>query len=298
VLSKISSPNILAIFKIVLPSYFWLIVGLTSLLIGCGLLSYAPSSTEEVQEIAPPDAYRRGTDYFSRGLYRSAVKELETLPPDYPRIKQAREYIQDANSRIEVATVHLNAALAYREQKEFFQAKKEITEAFMVYPKHDRILGLLDELNRDIETAVNFYYEKGQQEFEQKNYREARAAYLEALRAAPKENRVQAELSRTNKILAEKYSSVGTALFEKGFFDEAVNNMEQAYEVDPADPMIIDQLTIVYNRRALKYYREEKLNLAVEDLKRSLQIKPEQAEIQNQLTQVERRLGLLKKIEP
>jgi hypothetical protein len=54
----------------------------------------------------------------------------------------------------------------------------------------------------------------------------------------------------------------------------------------------------VYNRRALKYYREEKLSLAVGDLRRSLEIQPDQEEIRNQLQQIKIRLGLLEKIGP
>jgi tetratricopeptide (TPR) repeat protein len=265
---------------------------------GCGLLRGFSLNPQDTLESKVPDAYSRGVQYYREGLYKSAVMELETVPRDHPRLKQARAYLQKANGRVTEATNHVNAALQHRKEGEFSKAKKEFEEALLVYPNHRRVRMLLEALDQDIEATVNFYYEKGQEEFERKNYEEAQVAFLEALKASPEENHVLAGLSRTDEILMKLYSSEGTALFEKGLFDEAVRQLEKAYNIDSTDSLLIGQLTNVYNRRALKYYREEKLSLAVRDLKRSLEIKSEQEEIRNQLQQIQKRLGLLKKIRP
>ena len=280
------------------PWLLWLFVGLAWMLMGCGLLNYLPLGLQNAQKPKVPDAYSRGVQYYWEGLYQSAVKELEAVPSDHPRFKQAQGYLEKASSRVTEATHHVNAALQYRKEGEFFKDQKEFEKALGVYPNHRRVRMLLEALDQDIEATVNFYYEKGQEEFERKNYEEAQVAFLEALKSNPEENRVLGGLSRTDEILVKMYSSEGNALFEKGLFDEAVKQLEKAYRINSTDPLLIDQLTNVYNRRALKYYREEKLSLAVGDLKRSLKIKSEQEEIRNQLQQIQKRLGLLKKIRP
>ncbi len=273
-------------------------VGLIWLLMGCSLLNDSSLNLLDFWPSRAIDAYSRGVDYYRQGLYQSAVKELETVPTDHPRYKRAQSYLAKATHRVTEATHHVNAALQYRKEGELFKAKKEFEDALEVYPKHRRVWMLLEALDLDIEATVNFYYEKGQDEFDQKEYESARIAFLEALKADPDESQVLFELSKTNEILVKIYSKEGSLLFEKGNFDDAVERLEKAYDIDSGDPVVIKQLTTAYNLRALKYYREEKLSLAVVDLKRSLEIKPDQEEIQNQRQQIQKRLGLLEKIRP
>jgi tetratricopeptide (TPR) repeat protein len=273
-------------------------LGLVSLQAGCGLLEHQPFDSLDFGEPKVVDAYSRGVGYYRQGLYKSAVKELETVSTDHPRYKRAQFYLAKATNQITEATHHVNAALQYRKEGELFKAKKEFEDALEVYPKHRRVQMLLEALDLDIEATVNYYYEKGQDEFEQKDYESARAAFLEALKADPEESRVLSELSRTNEILVKFYFKEGSALFERGDFDDALKRLERAYTIDSNDPFVIKKLTTLYNLRALKYYREEKLSLAVVDLKRSLEIQPDQEEIQDQLYQIQTRLGLLEKIGP
>jgi tetratricopeptide (TPR) repeat protein len=275
-----------------------LYVGMTWVLIGCSLLEYPPLNLLDFQQSKAPDAYHRGVHYYWDGLYKSAVKELATVPLDYPRFKQAQAYLKKANKRVTEATTHVNTALQYRKDGELFKTKKELEEALEVYPKDRRIKKLLEALDQDIEANVDFYYDEGQEQFEQKNYKEARTAFLEVIKADPEENRVPAALSRTNQALAKMYTQEGTAFFEKGNFNDAIKQLEKSYELNSADPVLVNQLTNVYNRRALKYYSEEKLALALTDLKRSLEIKPDQEEIQRQSQQIQKKLGLLEKIGP
>jgi tetratricopeptide (TPR) repeat protein len=273
-------------------------VGLIWILAGCGLLNDPSFNFLDFRQPRVVDAYNRGVDYYRRGLYKSAVKELETVSSDHPRYKRAQSYLEKAVQRVTEATNHVNAALQDRKEGELFKAKKEFEAALEVYPRHRRVQMLLEALDQDIEATINFYYEKGQDEFEQKDYEGARTAFLEALKADPEESRVLFELSRTNQVLVKTYFKEGSALFEKGNFDDAVKRLEKAYAIDSGDPFVIPKLTTLYNLRALKYYREEKLSLAVVDLRRSLEINPDQEEIRNQLQQIEKRLGLLEKIGP
>jgi tetratricopeptide (TPR) repeat protein len=276
----------------------WLSIGFVWILAGCSLLDYPPLDLLDIRTPKVIDAYSRGVDYYRQGLYKSAVKELEAVSSNHPRYKRAQSYLAKASTRVTEATHHVNVALQYRKEGELFKAKKEFEDALEVYPKHRRVQMLLEALEQDIEATVNYHYEKGQEEFEQKNYEDARAAFLEALKAEPEEDRVLEELSRTNEELVKIYSKEGSALFEKGNFDDAVKRLEKAYHINSSDPFVIKKLIHVYNRRALKYYREEKLSLAVVDLRRSLEIQPDQEEIKNQLQQIQIRLGLLEKIGP
>jgi tetratricopeptide (TPR) repeat protein len=276
----------------------WLFFGLTGIQSGCSLLEYPFYESLGIGRPRVVDAYVRGVDYYREGLYKSAVKELETVPPDHPRFKRAQDYLAKANTLVMDATAHINAALRYRKEGELFKAKREFEEALEVYPRHRRVHMLLEALDLDIEATVNFYDEKGQEEFEKRNYEEARAAFLEALKADPEESRIITNLSKTNEILVKTYFKEGIALYEKGMFDEAVKRLEKAYSINSTDPPLMNQLTDIYNRRALKYYREDNLSQAVVDLKRSLEIKPNQEEIRSQLEQVQKRLGQLEKIGP
>jgi len=273
-------------------------VGLVWVLMGCSLLEYPPLDWLNFQKSKAPDAYLRGVQFYREGLYKSAVKELVTVPSDHPRFKQAQEYLKKANDRVSEASTHVNAALQYQKEGELFKAKKELEEALEVYPKHRRVRMLLEALDKDIEAAVDFYYYEGQEKFEQGNYEEARIAFLEVLKADPEETRVLDELPRTNQALEKKYAMEGTILFEKGDYNGSIKQLEKSYELNSADPDLVNQLTNVYNRRALKYNSEEKLSLASMDLKRSLEIKPDQEEVRRQLQQIQNKLGLLEKIGP
>jgi tetratricopeptide (TPR) repeat protein len=192
----------------------------------------------------------------------------------------------------------MDAALKDQKEGELYKAKEELEEALEAYPRHRRVRTLIEALDKDIEATVDFYYDEGQEQFEQGNYEEARTAFLEVLKADPEEPRALDELPRTNQALEKKYAMEGAALFEKGDFNGAIKQLEKSYGINSADPDLVNQLTNAYNRRALKYNSEEKLSLASMDLKRSLEIKPDQEEIRGQLQQIQTKLGLLEKIGP
>jgi tetratricopeptide (TPR) repeat protein len=275
---------------------FWLLWGLAGTQTGCALWEPTTPGALNSGQLEMNDAYDRGVDYYRQGLYKSAMKELETVPPDHPRFNRAQDYLEKSNSRVRDATTHIDRALQYRKEGELFKARREFEEALEAYPRHRRVRMLLEALDMDIDATVNYYYEKGQDEFENRNYEEARVAYLEALKADPEEVRIITELSKTNDLLVKAYVREGTAFFEKGSFDEALMQLEKAYRTRSDDPSLVNQLSDLYNRRALKYYREDRLPQALADLKRSLEIKPDQAEVHNQLDQVQERLGQLEKI--
>src|SRR5438876_12237749 len=99
----------------------WLSIGMTWLLVGCSLLKYPTLNLLDFQQ--SPDAYGRGVHYYWDGLYKSAVKELATVPSDHPRHTRAQAYLKKANNHIAKATTHVNAALQYRKKGELFKAK-------------------------------------------------------------------------------------------------------------------------------------------------------------------------------
>lgn len=270
---------------------FLLYLALGSMLTGCASLDLLPRSK-------PLDAYTRGLHHYREGHYKSAVKELETVPLDHPRYHKAQTYLAKANQYVTKATLHINAALKHRKAGELFKAKKEFEKALAVYPKHRRAQIMLETLDLDIEATMSFYYEKGLEEAGQKNYEEARLAFLEASKADPEAELVRMELLKIEDILVNRYLEEGVSSFEKGAFDEAIRYLEKAYEIRPDDPHLIRHITDVYNRRALKHYREEQLVLAIEDLKRSLEIDPEQHDVRNQFQLIQKRMGLLEQIKP
>ena len=140
-------------------------VGLAWVLMGCSLLEYPPFDWLNFQKSKAPDAYHRGIQFYRDGLYKSAAKELVTVPSDHPRFKQAQEYLKKANDRVSEASTHVNAALLEQKEGELFKAKKELEEALEVYPKHRRVRMLLEALDKDIEATADFYYDEGQEQF-------------------------------------------------------------------------------------------------------------------------------------
>jgi tetratricopeptide (TPR) repeat protein len=277
------------------PAFLWLSLGMTWMLIGCGLLKYPPLNLLDFQK-SKPDAYARGVQYYRGGLYKSAVKELGSIPPGHAKFNKAQDYLKRANNRVLEAATHVNYALEYRDQGELFKAKKELEGALEVYPKHRKVHMLLAALDQDIEATVDFYYDAGQEQLDDGNYEEARKSFLAVLKADPEDNRALTELTRANQAIAQMYMNEGLAFFENGNFNEAIKKLEKSFELNSADPALIGRLANVYNRRALKYYSEEKLSFALTDLKRSLEIKPDQEEIQRQSQRIQEKLGLLEKI--
>src|SRR5262245_29726722 len=144
-----SKNNMITTIKASRSPFLWLSLGVTWMLIGCGLFKYPLSN--------PPDAYTRGVNYYRDGLYKSAAKELGSLPSKDPKFNQAQDYLKKANDRILEASTHVNAALEYRNLGELFKAKKELEGTLEVYPKHRKAQMLLDALDLDIEATVDFY---------------------------------------------------------------------------------------------------------------------------------------------
>ncbi|MFQ5949879.1 MAG: tetratricopeptide repeat protein [Nitrospiria bacterium] len=267
---------------------------------GCSLVPPVVPPVEKSIDRKPKaeDSYSRGMRYYNDGFFESATVELKNVPASHLSFDQSQLFLKKANERIAKVKTYESTALKLWEQSRFSKARRQLEEALKVYPKHSRIQKLLKKLDADIKSAANLLYEKGRREFERGNYKEARAAFLEGAKINPKDDRILLDLSLTEKTLSEAHLRGGRLLFEEGRLDQAIEHLEKAYQITPADSTVIDYLANAYHFRALKFYREEKLDQAVLDLTRSLQIKPGQVKIQEQLSQIEKRLQLLNAIKP
>jgi tetratricopeptide (TPR) repeat protein len=257
---------------------------------GCGLLTPSPGDLSD-QKAERRDPYIQGIRNYREGFYESAIREFKKLPSDHPRYKQAQAYLEKAAEKIMEAGRHVNAALGSKSKGEFLEAKRELEAAVEIYPRNRNIQALLEAVEEDIDTTEDYYYENGMKEFEQKNLEGARENFHEAMKTDPDDD-------RASGMLLKVYLEEGSALFQKGDFDAVINLLESEYAFISSDSGLIEQLADAYNRRALKLYREEKLSRAIQDLERSLKIKPDQREIEVQLKQARKRMELLKKIGP
>ncbi len=131
---------------------------------GCGLSKYVSFDFIKSQTTPSNDAYTRGLRYYKQGYYKSAVKELETVPPTHPNYKDARTHLRRADSRVQTASRHINHALAHQQQGELDKAKKEFEAALKVYPRHRRVQKLLQAVEYEIEARLNFFLDKGMEE--------------------------------------------------------------------------------------------------------------------------------------
>jgi tetratricopeptide (TPR) repeat protein len=196
------------------------------------------------------DAYQRGVEYYGEGLYKSTVAELRTIPPSHPDFRKARVYLEKAKDRVTRVEIERDAAQELTDQGRLAEAHFHLKKALEIYPKNNRILGFLKDL--------------------------------------------EARMDRQ----AEQYLNDGIRLFEESRLDESIGAFEKAYGLRSDNSAVSDHLANAYNSRALKYYREENLSLAIRDLSRSLRIKPGQPTIRDQLDQIRNRQKLLQKIDP
>ena len=244
------------------------------------------------------DAFEKGLRDFREGLYDSAAKEFQAVPPAHPKAKLAHEYYLKAAAHVVQAFRHLSTAEAYEAQGELYKARQELEEILEAYPRYRNTRTLVESLDRQIDQAVQVNFDRGKEAYDKKQYEQARESFLLALKANPDDGNAAEWLSLTEKILSKLYYEEGRVLAGRGSLDEAIARLESSHQLNPTDPAIVGELTVAYNRRALKHYRDEDLSLAVHDLKRSLELQPEQKEIQGQLRKVQRQIDLLRRIGP
>lgn len=87
--------------------------------------------------------------------------------------------------------------------------------------------------------------------------------------------------------------AAGLKHLKAGRLDEAIRTLESAYRGASRDVQVSHLLTEAYNQRAVVRYAGDRLEGAMADLQRSLEIDPTQARIRAQLTQARERLRRL-----
>lgn len=87
--------------------------------------------------------------------------------------------------------------------------------------------------------------------------------------------------------------AAGLEHLKAGRLDDAILTLESAYRGDSSDVQVSRLLTEAYNQRAVVRYSADRLEGAMADLQRSLEIDPTQAQIREQLTQARERLRRL-----
>ncbi len=271
---------------------------LGALVWSAGCSSFSIDKTLKIKKPKPSDSYTRGIAYYLEGFFESAVIELKNVPADHPNFLRAKKYLQRAEKRVEHVQTHEKAALNFRGKKQLLDALNEVEKALKAYPKNRRIHRLFADLNQDIETEFNQNFRKGRENFNQESYEKAKIAFRKAQQFKPEHKPTLEYLFKTENRLLERYQYEGRVLLKNGDLDSALESFELAHKMKPGHPGIKAQLVNTYNSRALKNYREEKLNEAVDDLQRSLEINSHQESIKKQLQQIEKRILQLKKITP
>jgi hypothetical protein len=87
--------------------------------------------------------------------------------------------------------------------------------------------------------------------------------------------------------------AAGLDHLKAGRLDDAIRTLESAYRGDSSDVQVSRPLTEAYNQRAIVRYSDDRLEGAMADLQRSIEIDPTQAQIRAQLTQARERLRRL-----
>jgi tetratricopeptide (TPR) repeat protein len=83
--------------------------------------------------------------------------------------------------------------------------------------------------------------------------------------------------------------AAGLEHLQAGRLDDAIRTLESAYRGDSPDVHVSRLLTEAYNQRAVVRYSTDRLEGAMADLQRSLEIDPTQDQIRTQLTQARER---------
>jgi Tfp pilus assembly protein PilF len=87
--------------------------------------------------------------------------------------------------------------------------------------------------------------------------------------------------------------AAGLKHLKAGRLDDAIRTLESAYRSDSSDVQVSRPLTEAYNQRAVVRYSADRLEGAMADLQRSIEIDPTQDQIRAQLTQARERLRRL-----
>ncbi len=241
--------------------------------------------------------YTHGISLYHKGQYHRAVTVLSRLDAETTLGRLAGGPLQNSKAAIQEAEAQTARGLSLRQQGKLAAAKQAFQQALAVYPQNTRIVQLAASLNREIAAGVAYHVTLGDDYFTRKEYDEAKASYLEALRLDKDAANAQGRLHRTMRLLAQQYLAQAKAV-AAGRPEAAMPHLENAFRNDPSDPEIVDELVEAYNRRSLRHYREGRLARALQDMKRSLALNPRQPELRREMAEVQKRLGLLKKIEP
>jgi tetratricopeptide (TPR) repeat protein len=97
-------------------------------------------------------------------------------------------------------------------------------------------------------------------------------------------------------LASPRLRAAGLEHLKAGRLDDAILTLESAYRGDSSDVQVSRLLTEAYNQRAVVRYSADRLEEAMADLQRSIEIDPTQAQIRAQLTRTRERLRRLQAI--
>lgn len=95
---------------------------------------------------------------------------------------------------------------------------------------------------------------------------------------------------------AASLRGAGREHLQAGRLDAAIRTLESAYRAEPGDTEAGRLLCEAYNQRAVDRYSDDRLEEAIADLRRSLELDPSQSEVRLQLTKAQARLHRLNAI--
>ena len=183
------------------------------------------------------------------GKQNKKVKEVKK--------KTVEELLKEIKSNPKNIVAHRNLGIEYVKEKDFYKAISEFSEIIQIDSNH-----------------LESYYFLGNL-YKKTNHRDmAIWGFKEVLRLKPEDANVHYELV--------------TLYLEKGFINEAIKQYKKIVEIMPDDPNVHYSLGVIYARNSMKFLNDELeeaqsswfvdySNLAIEQFKKTIEIKPDHA---------------------
>jgi len=182
----------------------------------------------------------RGLGYFEQDKLANAREQFQKALELAPNYEQAQAYLDSIQRRSDAQKSRVNRLLAEAERlnrrQQFNRAYRAYREALDLDPANDAAKRGMRLLQNRIDAEVNEKLQTANRAFERGDYAQATEIGRQILELVPRHEETNNLLQRINQInsrRAEDYVQRGTAYFEAGDWNNAVDEFDKALGFDP-----------------------------------------------------------------
>lgn len=178
--------------------------------------------------------YNLGMAYFYRNMYEDAISEFQTAIKLNPN--DAAAYSLLAQTKTTAYEYHKSKGSAFLTEDDFLQARDELQKALAVKQGDSEAQRFLDITNESIKKAIPGKLQQAREDFDNRKYSEAYAAWDFVLNADPNNSEAKDGMAKIEKNLGELVAAreVKAKDFEKqGRLAEAITEYSEILRIAP-----------------------------------------------------------------